>query len=74
VLEEGAGGGAALELVRAQEVVVDPVDLARAAAAGGGGDGDLNVREAGKDALDERPLPRSRGSRDDDDACVRRYR
>jgi len=74
VLEEGVLVDPPLELGRAEEVVVDPVELARAAPAGGGGDGDLEMREAGKDALDERPLPRPRGPRDDDDAGAPGYR
>lgn len=74
VLEEGPLAGAALELLRVEEVVLDAVDLARPLAPGGGRDRDLDVREAGKDALDERPLPRTRRSRDDDDPGARRYR
>jgi hypothetical protein len=74
VLEEGARAGPLLELGGAEEVVVDAVDLARPAPAGGCRDGDLDTREAGKDALDQRALPRPRWSRDDDDAAARRYR
>jgi len=72
VLEEGPLGDAPLELVGRQEVVVDAVELAGAPASRRRGDGDLEVRKAGKDALDERPLPRARWSRDDDDARARR--
>jgi hypothetical protein len=74
VLQEGAVGDPALELGVAEEVVVDPVPLTRPAPARGRGDRDLEPREAGKDALDERALPRTRRSRDDDDAGAPGYR
>src|SRR5262245_5561478 len=74
VLEEGALRDQRLELRGAQEVVLDPVDLARPAAAGGGRHRDLQPREAGKDSLDERPLPRPRRARDDDDPGTPAYR
>jgi hypothetical protein len=72
VLEERPLGDPPVELLGAEEVVVLAVALARAGAAGGRRDRDLQEREAGKDALDERALPRTRRSRDDDDARSRR--
>jgi hypothetical protein len=74
VLEEVAPGDATLELVAVEEVVLDPVGLTGAPAAGGGRYRDLEPLETGKDALDQRALPRARRSRDDDDAGTRRYR
>jgi hypothetical protein len=74
VLEEVAPGDASLELVAVEEVVLDPVDLTGAPAPGGGRYRDLEPLETGKDALDQRALPRARRSRDDDDAGTRRYR
>jgi hypothetical protein len=74
VLEEGALRGPALELLLAQEVVVDAVGLPLPAPPGGRRDRDLELGEAGKDALDERSLPRARWSRDDDDPRATGYR
>jgi hypothetical protein len=74
VLEEGPLGDAPLELLGRQEVVLDAVALAGPPPSRRRGDGDLEIRKAGKDALDERALPRTRWSRDDDDAGARRYR
>jgi hypothetical protein len=74
VLEEVALADATVELVPVEEVVVGAVDLARALPPRRRRDGDLEMGEAGKDALDQRSLPRPRRSRDDDDARTRRYR
>jgi hypothetical protein len=74
VLEEVAPGDASLELVAVEEVVVDPVGLTGAPAPGRGRYRDLEPWKTGKDALDQRALPRARRSRDDDDAATRRYR
>jgi len=74
VLQEVPAVDAPRELVGRQEVVLTAVLLAGSAPPCGGGDGDLEFGKAGKDRPDERALPRTRRSRDDDDARSRRYR
>src|SRR5919108_9743 len=77
VLGELARRDAAIELLVAEKVVVDAVDLARAAGPRGRRDGQLEVVTAGEGLTDERPLPRPRGTGDDEElgaACQRRRR
>ena len=72
MLDELACRDPPLEVVGAQEVVVDSVGLVRARAAGGGGDGQLQARQSLEQPLDQRSLPDPRGTGDDQDRGYRR--
>ena len=72
VLQELAGLDAAVEVRLAEEVVVHPVDLARAGLAGGRGNGQLEAGNPLQEPLYERPLADARGPRDDQDRGYRR--
>ena len=72
VLDELAGGHAAIEVLLAEEVVVDPVDLPRARVARGGRDGQLEAGNPLQERLYERSLADAGGPRDDEDRGYRR--
>ena len=72
VLEELAGLYTAVEIGLAEEVVVDPVDLARAGLAGGRGNGQLEAGNPLQEPLYERSLANARRPRDDQDRGYRR--
>jgi hypothetical protein len=56
VLHELPGGHTTIEVVLAQEVIVDPVDLARTGVASGRGNRQLEARNPLQKRLDERSL------------------
>jgi hypothetical protein len=72
MLEELAGLDAAVEIGLAQEVVVDPVDLAWTGVARGRRDGQLEARNPLQEPFYERSLANARRPRDDQDRCYRR--